>query len=73
MQSRLQTIIREHRDGELLVGAAEIIETGYPSIPWLIAAPTMRMPMTIKNTVHPYLAARAVFLCIQRGVVKDGS
>jgi O-acetyl-ADP-ribose deacetylase (regulator of RNase III) len=72
VQKRLQQVILEHHNGELLVGSAEVVDTGHPSIPWMIAAPTMRMPMTIRNTVNPYLAARAVFLSIQRGTLRTG-
>lgn len=63
--SRIQTAVRErilydHR-GELLVGAAVTVPTGDPAIPWLIAAPTMRVPMRLPpDTVNPYLAMRAV-------------
>ncbi|WP_412539467.1 hypothetical protein R8Z50_26975 [Longispora sp. K20-0274] len=35
--------------------------TGDAAIPWLIAAPTMRVPMILPGeTVNPYLAMRAV-------------
>jgi O-acetyl-ADP-ribose deacetylase (regulator of RNase III) len=72
VQSRLQTVIRERHSGELLVGAAEIVETGSASIPYLIAAPTMRVPMVLRESVNPYLAARAVFLLIQDQVMPCG-
>ena len=62
VQERLQELIRAKHHGELLVGAAEIVATDHPRIPWLIAAPTMRVPMILSESVHPYLAARAVFL-----------
>ena len=66
VQARLQQRIREAHHGELLVGAAEIVETGHPRIPFLIAAPTMRVPMILRDTVNPYLAARAVLLLVKR-------
>lgn len=66
VQERLQTLIREKHHGELLVGTAEIVPTDHPRIPWLIAAPTMRVPMILRDSVHPYLAARAVFLLAAR-------
>jgi O-acetyl-ADP-ribose deacetylase (regulator of RNase III) len=72
VQERLQTLIRTHHHGELLVGAAEIVETGDGRIPFLIAAPTMRVPMILRDTVNPYLAARAVFLLIRHGIIADG-
>src|SRR5262245_52878699 len=45
VQDRLQKLIRERHHGELLVGTAEIVETDNAKIPYLIAAPTMRVPM----------------------------
>lgn len=43
-------------------------------MPWLISAPTMREPGEVlpADTVHPYLAARAVFLKWRDGVLDDG-
>ncbi len=67
VQDRLQELIRIRHHGELLVGAADIVETGNLRIPFVIAAPTMRVPMILRETVNPYLAARAVFLLIQHG------
>jgi O-acetyl-ADP-ribose deacetylase (regulator of RNase III) len=56
----------------LLVGAAEIVYTDSPSFPFLIAAPTMRVPMVLRDSVNPYLAARAVFLLVRHGTVPEG-
>ncbi len=72
VQERLQTLIREKHHGELLVGAAEIVDTGNDAIPFLIAAPTMRVPMILSDTVNPYLAARAVLLLIKYGKFGSG-
>lgn len=72
VQETLQEIIREHHGGELVVGAAEIVETG-GHIPYLVAAPTMRVPMILRDSVNPYLAARAALLTITRGVFRTGS
>ncbi len=41
VQERLQEAIREDHHGELLVGAAEIVETDDPDLPFLVAVPTM--------------------------------
>lgn len=60
LQARLQEIIRRKHDGELLVGQAERIETDDANTPYLITAPTMRVPMILEpTTVNPYLATRA--------------
>ena len=73
VQDRLQGLIRTRHDGELLVGAAEIVDTGHLRIPYVIAAPTMRVPMVLHDTINPYLAARATLLLIRNGVVRSGS
>lgn len=72
VQDRLQSAIRELHHGELLVGMAEIVETGDEQIPFLVAAPTMRVPQPVVDTVHPYLAARAVFLLWKHGSFRQG-
>jgi O-acetyl-ADP-ribose deacetylase (regulator of RNase III) len=73
LQDRLQEQIRTRHDGELLVGSAEIVETLDARIPFLIAAPTMRVPMILSETVNPYLAARAVLRLIRSGTVAVGN
>lgn len=73
VQERLQTLIREKHHGELLIGTAEIVETDNLRVPYLIAAPTMRVPMKLQDTVNPYLAARAVLLLIQHDTFNQGA
>lgn len=73
VQERLQQAIRQYHHGELLVGMAEIVSTDHPEIPYLIAAPTMRMPQTIAESVNPYLAARAAFILWKYGRFRDGT
>ncbi|MEO7718210.1 MAG: macro domain-containing protein [Capsulimonas sp.] len=72
LQNRLQEAIVARHHGELLVGAAEIVQTEDPTFPYLIAAPTMRVPMVLGYTVNPYLAARAVLLLVKHGNFADG-
>lgn len=72
VQERLQARIQERHHGELLVGTAEIVETDDARIPFLIAAPTMRVPMILTASVNPYLAARATLLLITQGVFDTG-
>jgi O-acetyl-ADP-ribose deacetylase (regulator of RNase III) len=72
VQDRLQKLIRTAHHGELLVGSAEIVETDHPRIPFVIAAPTMRVPMILTETVNPYLAARAALLLVKHGVIRAG-
>jgi O-acetyl-ADP-ribose deacetylase (regulator of RNase III) len=73
VQDRLQELIRTRHHGELLVGAAEIVETGSPRIPFVIAAPTMRVPMILRDSINPYLACRAALLLIRHGAVPAGA
>ena len=73
VQERLQEAIREDHAGELLVGAAEIVETGDSDLPFLVAAPTMRVPTILCDSVNPYLAARAALLLVTHGTFTRGT
>jgi O-acetyl-ADP-ribose deacetylase (regulator of RNase III) len=72
VQERLQESIRTRHHGELVVGTAEIVPTDDDRIPFLIAAPTMRVPMILHDSVHPYLAARAALLLVAHGTFSSG-
>ncbi|QEG22284.1 macro domain-containing protein [Mariniblastus fucicola] len=72
-KQQLQNQIKHLHHGELLVGNADIVETNHSNIPYLIAAPTMRVPMILADTVNPYLAARAVLLLIKHGEFPSGA
>lgn len=72
VEARLQELIRTRHQGELLVGSAEVVHTDSASFPFLIAAPTMRVPMVLRESVNPYLAARAVLLLVRNGTFADG-
>lgn len=72
IQAQLQELINQRHHGELLVGVAEIIETNHRRIPYVIAAPTMRVPMNLHDTINPYLAARAVLLLVEHGHFPNG-
>ena len=62
LQDSLQNKIKELYNGELLVGQAITLETNNETLPYCIAAPTMRVPMILPHdTVNPYLASKAVF------------
>lgn len=73
VQERLQEAIREDHHGELLVGAGEIVETDDPNLPFLVAAPTMRVPTILRDSVNPYLAARAALLLVTHGTFSRGT
>jgi O-acetyl-ADP-ribose deacetylase (regulator of RNase III) len=73
VQDRVRGEILKHHHGELLIGAAVIVPTDDEKIPFLIAAPTMRVPMILpKDTINPYLATRAVLLLIRYGQFTAG-
>ncbi|MBI3243692.1 MAG: macro domain-containing protein [Chloroflexi bacterium] len=73
VEKRLQKIIQEKHHGELLVGLAEIVSTDHPQIPFVISAPTMRVPMILRESVNVYLATRAILLLIKFGQFEDGT
>jgi O-acetyl-ADP-ribose deacetylase (regulator of RNase III) len=64
LQSRVQAKIRDEFHGELPVGQAMVVPTGHDSVPYLVAAPTMRIPDRIGDTVNTYLAFRAALLAV---------
>jgi O-acetyl-ADP-ribose deacetylase (regulator of RNase III) len=66
LQKRVQDVILSRHHGELPVGAAEIVQTGHERWPYLIVAPTMRVPESVANTLHAYLAFRAVLLAVRQ-------
>jgi O-acetyl-ADP-ribose deacetylase (regulator of RNase III) len=66
LQDRLQVLIKKEFDGEIPVGMVAVIETNDNDYPWLISAPTMRVPMSVKGTVNAYLAFRAVLLELKK-------
>lgn len=65
LQDRLQERIARERDGELPVGRALVVPTGHAGIPFMVSAPTMRVPSRIAETVNVYLAFRAALLAIR--------
>jgi hypothetical protein len=63
IEQRVRSAVLAFHGGELPVGSAVVVPTGVTRPGWLFSAPTMREPATTlpEDTVHPYLAARAVF------------
>jgi O-acetyl-ADP-ribose deacetylase (regulator of RNase III) len=60
LQERLQRQIASRPLQELLVGEAIVLPTGDAKVPWLISAPTMRVPMRLRQSVNAYLAMKAI-------------
>lgn len=72
IEKRLQETLRKKHYGELLVGQAEIISTEHEDFPYLISAPTMRIPMSIPRTPNVYHAMRAILILARDGHFDDG-
>jgi O-acetyl-ADP-ribose deacetylase (regulator of RNase III) len=66
IQAIVQKAIQTKHHGELVVGAAEIVETGHERFRYLVCAPTMRTPQNVSSTMNAYLAMRAILLAIAR-------
>ena len=64
LEKRLQKIIKDLPEGELLVGQAILLETGDKTVPYLISAPTMRIPtnFNIDTSINAYLAMKAILI-----------
>ena len=62
----LRAVLKNQYDGELPVGQAVTISTWTKDYPYLISAPTMRVPMVVAGTVNAYLAFRAVIREVAR-------
>ncbi len=73
IEQHVRSAVLAYHGGELPVGQAVIVPTDVSAPAWLISAPTMRdqgerLP---QDTVHPYLAARAVFRLWHQGRLDD--
>jgi O-acetyl-ADP-ribose deacetylase (regulator of RNase III) len=66
VQDRLREIIARDWDGELPIGLALAIETDAADIRYLIAAPTMRAPVSVAKTLNAYLSFRAVLRIVRK-------
>lgn len=65
LQKRLQERIRNEHFCDLPVGQAIVVETHNEEIPYLVSAPTMRIPMNVSDTLNAYLAFRAALIAVQ--------
>ncbi len=74
VEQNVRSAILAYHGGELPIGEAVVVPTGELEPAWLISAPTMREPgeHLPADTVHPYLAARAVFLQWREGKLEEG-
>jgi O-acetyl-ADP-ribose deacetylase (regulator of RNase III) len=74
VEANVRSAVLAYHGGELPIGEAVVVPTGEIAPAWLISAPTMREPgeQLPADTVHPYLAARAVFLQWRDGKLEEG-
>jgi O-acetyl-ADP-ribose deacetylase (regulator of RNase III) len=66
LECRVKERILEEYLGEQPVGTSFIIETGHLKHPFLAHTPTMRVPMSLKDTDVPYVAMWAMLLAIRQ-------
>ncbi|AXY72731.1 Appr-1-p processing protein [Paraflavitalea soli] len=64
LEKKLQQEIKALPEGELLIGQALLMETGDRVVPFLISAPTMRIPtnFNIDTSINAYLAMKAILI-----------
>ncbi|MBN6035404.1 macro domain-containing protein [Amycolatopsis sp. 195334CR] len=74
VEQHVRSAVLAYHGGELPIGEALVVPTGEPAPAWLISAPTMREPGEglPPDTVHPFLAARAVFRLWRDGQFEHG-
>ncbi len=64
VQARVQKQIIELHHGELPVGAALVVPTDHEAWPFLVVAPTMRVPEALPRSLNAYLAFRAALTAV---------
>ncbi len=65
-QRSIMAAIAEHFLGELPVGMALIVEIPGRRFPFVVAAPTMRVPSRVTDSLNAYLAMRAALVAVLR-------
>ena len=65
LMERVQQRIMDAYMGEQPVGTAFVVATGDPALPFLVHAPTMRVPGSIAGTDKVYVATWAALLAVQ--------
>jgi O-acetyl-ADP-ribose deacetylase (regulator of RNase III) len=65
-QVAVRKAIAEHFLGELPVGMALIAELPSRRAPFIVAAPTMRVPGSVAGTINAYLSMRAALVAVFR-------
>lgn len=65
-QRRVQAAIAEQFFGELPVGAGLVVELQVRRFPFVVAAPTMRIPGSVVGSINAYLSMRAALVAVLR-------
>jgi len=65
LMERVQHRIMDQYMGEQPVGTAFVVATGDPQLPFIVHAPTMRVPGSIAGTDKVYVATWAALLAVQ--------
>lgn len=65
-QEAITAQIRQQFYGELPVGMALIVPMPNHRVPFVIAAPTMRVPQDVAHSLNAYLAMRAILVAVQK-------
>lgn len=73
IQDAVLDMILDRHEGELVVGLAEVIPTNHPHFPYLVCAPTMRVPQNVSRTVNSYLAFRAALRAVRDFNIAHGA
>src|SRR5439155_1431675 len=63
-QRRVRAAIADRYLGELPVGAALVVELPAPRFPFVVAAPTMRVPGSVAGSINAYLSLRAALVAV---------
>jgi len=66
IERKVREVLEREYFGELPVGNAIIVETSHQKFPYLISAPTMRVPSNVSATVNAYLAFKAIIQAVLR-------
>ena len=73
LESKVRYRLEKDYFGEIPVGQAIITETNHHQIPYLISAPTMRVPSNVSDTVNAYLAFKAVLQAVIKHNLKESN
>jgi len=66
IEQKIRNTLEQEYFGELPVGCAIITATDQQDFPYIITAPTMRVPANVSKTHHAYLAFKAILQVIKR-------